>query len=108
MNSQIQKNLEKITALLNKNIDLQYKEQLKGAKRFTEKIVNLGTRKKPRMCNVKFMHWYEWFKDKDYPEKRGIRIERYQGVEVNGQRSFGYRILEYYTVDEVKQMLYGA
>lgn len=42
----IQKNKEKIVKLLNETIDLQYKENLKRFKRFSEQVKQIGSKKK--------------------------------------------------------------
>lgn len=97
----IQKNKEKIVKLLNENIDLEYKLLLKTFHRTYEEERNIGTKKEPNIVKLKFGSWYEWFKDEDKPDERGVRIERNAIIEVSGKRSNGYRLLEYFTVEDI-------
>lgn len=97
----IENNKRKIVDLLNKNIDLEYQLLLKRCHRFHEKEVNLGSKKLPKMAIVKYGCWYEWFKDEDKPEEKGVRIERNQVIEVNGKKANGFRLIEYYTTQDI-------
>lgn len=44
----IKKNKDKILKLLNENIDLKYNLDLKKFKRFSEEIINIGSKKEPK------------------------------------------------------------
>ena len=99
--NKILKNKEKIVALVNNNMDLEYELMLKQAKRFEECEVQIGTKKNPKKVPAKMMYWYEWFKDDDRPNERGVRIERKQLIEIDGKRSFGYTVLEHLTIDNL-------
>lgn len=94
----IQRNDEKIVALMNKNIDLTYLENIKKAKRFEHIKQNFGTKREPIMKNVKFMIYNQYFIDEDTKEK--IKIERRERVEVDGKRCDQWgREITYYTVE---------
>jgi len=80
--SKIKKNYEKIVSLLNQNVELEYKELLKKAKKFWEKEINIGSRKQPKMVLVKIMVYDDFFIDEDTKEK--IKIERNRHIEVDG------------------------
>lgn len=99
--NRIDNNKRKIVELLNKNIDLEYKSMLKRCHRFFEEQRNFGTSKNPIMKTVKFGCWYEWFKDEDYPNEKGVRIERKQPVSVNGIKTDGFQPLSYFTIDDI-------
>ena len=45
--------------------------------------------------------WYEWFKDEDKPNEKGIRIERNMPIAVDGKPSNYYRPLNYYSIDDI-------
>lgn len=97
----IKKNKEKIVKLLNENIDLEYNLDLKRYKRFSEEVKNVGSKKEPKEVKVKIGHWFEWFKDEDRPNEKGIKIERSQIVEINGQKSNHWNLLTYYTINDI-------
>lgn len=97
----IQKNKEKIVKLLNETIDLEYKENLKKFKRFSEATKNIGTKKEPKEVKVKIGHWDEWFKDQDKPDDKKFKVERSEIIEVNGQKSSGWQKLQYYTLEDI-------
>ena len=89
----IERNKIKILKLLNENVDLEYKKLLKKFIKTYEKEINTGTKKVPKMVIAKYGIWYEWFKDEDKPDEKGIRIERNQIIEVDGKR-LGYSFFE--------------
>ena len=95
----IQKNKEKIVLLLNQNIDLAYKLKLKGYKKTFEKEVNLGTKRKPKMIIATFGMWLEDFVDEDNGEV--VSIERNEVIAVDGKPSNGYRVINYYSLDDI-------
>ena len=95
----IQKNKEKIVLLLNQNIDLAYKLKLKGYKKTFEKEVNLGTKRKPKMIIATFGMWLEDFVDEDNGEV--VSIERNEVIAVDGKPSNGYRVINYYSVEDI-------
>jgi len=95
----IQKNKEKIVSLLNQNIDLEYKLKLKGYKKTFEKEVNLGTKRKPKMVIATFGMWLEDFVDEDTGEV--VSIERNEVIAVDGKPSNGYRVINYYSIDDI-------
>lgn len=95
----IQKNKEKIVLLLNQNIDLAYKLKLKGYKKTFEKEVNLGTKRKPKMIIATFGRWLEDFIDEDNGEV--VSIERNEVIAVDGKPSNGYRVINYYSVEDI-------
>ena len=97
----IQKNKEKIVNLLNETIDLEYKENLKRFKRFSEATKNIGTKKEPKEVKVKIGHWDEWFKDQDKPNDKGLKIERGEIIEINGEKSYGWKKITYYTISDL-------
>ncbi len=99
----IQKNKEKIVKLLNETIDLQYKENLKRFKRFSEQVKQIGSKKNPKEVKLKLGHWFEWFYDEDYPndKKHAVKIERSEIIEVDGQRSNHWNKITYYTIDDI-------
>jgi hypothetical protein len=99
----IKKNKEKIVKLLNENIDLHYKENLKRFNRFSEEIKQIGTKKKPKEVKVKIGHWFEWFYDEDFPndKKHAVKIERSEICEIDGQKSNHWNKITYYTTDDV-------
>ena len=97
----IKSNKEKIVKLLNENIDLEYKLLVKRMKKTYEKEVNIGTKKEPKIANVIFGMWYEWFKDEDRPNEKGVRIERNMPIAVDGKPSNYYRPLSYYSVEDI-------
>ena len=90
----IEKNKEKIANLLNQNIDLEYNMNLKRFKKFTEKIVNIGTRKEPKKVLVKFGHWYDLMGD-------GVKIERSEPVEIDGKKSDSWFVLRYFRAEHI-------
>jgi len=100
----IKKNKEKIVSLLNQNIDLEYKLRLKKFYRVSEQTKDIGTKKEPKIVNLKLGHWFEWFYDEDYPndKKHAVKIERSQAYEVDGKKSDHWRLIEYYTIDDIK------
>lgn len=95
----IQKNKEKIVLLLNQNIDLAYKLKLKSYKKTFEKEVNLGTKRKPKMIIATFGMWLEDFVDEDNGEV--VSIERNEVIAVDGKPSNGYRVINYYSVEDI-------
>ncbi|WP_341966223.1 hypothetical protein [Flavobacterium psychrophilum] len=95
----IKKNKEKIALLLNQNIDLAYKLRLKGYKKTFEKEVNLGTKKEPKMIIATFGMWLEDFVDEDNGEV--VSIERNEVIAVDGKPSNGYRVINYYSIDDI-------
>jgi len=95
----IKKNKEKIVLLLNQNIDLAYKLKLKGYKKTFEKEVNLGTKRKPKMTIATFGMWVEDFVDEDNGEV--VSVERNEVIAVDGKPSDGYRVINYYSVDDI-------
>ncbi|GEJ39782.1 hypothetical protein FPKKA176_contig00091-0001 [Flavobacterium psychrophilum] len=95
----IQKNKEKIVLLLNQNIDLAYKLKLKDYKKTFEKEVNLGTKRKPKMIIATFGMWLEDFVDEDNGEV--LSIERNEVIAVDGKPSNGYRVINYYSIDDI-------
>jgi hypothetical protein len=97
----IENNKRKIVELLNKNIDLEYRLFLKRCHRFSEEERNFGTAKEPIMKTVKFGCWWEWFKDEDKPDERGVRIERKQPIEVNGIKTHGFQPISYFTINDI-------
>ncbi len=97
----IQKNKEKIVKLLNENIDLEYNLDLKRYKRFSEEVKNIGSKKEPKEVKVKIGHWFEWFKDEDRPNEKGVKIERSQIIEIDGQKSDQWNRIKYYSVADV-------
>jgi len=97
----IKKNKEKIVKLLNENIDLEYKLLVKGMAKTYDKEVNVGTKKEPKMVNVTFGMWYEWFKDEDKPNEKGFKVERNMPIAINGKPSNYYAPLRYYTVEDI-------
>jgi len=97
----INKNKEKIVNLLNENIDLEYKLLVKSMKKVYDKEMDIGSKKEPRKAIVTFGMWYEWFKDEDRPNEKGVRIERNMAIAVDGKPSNYYRPLQYYTVNDI-------
>ncbi len=99
----IKRNKEKILKLLNQNIDLEYNLNLKRFKRFSEEIVNIGSKKEPKEVKVKIGYWIEWFYDTDYPndKRHAVKIERKEIVEVEGQKSNGWNKITYYSADNI-------
>ena len=97
----IQKNKKKIVSLLNQNIDLEYKLKLKlkGYKKTFKKEVNLGTKRKPKMVIATFGMWLEDFVDEDNGEV--VSIERNEVIAVDGKPSNGYRVINYYSIDDI-------
>lgn len=95
----IQKNKEKIVSLLNQNIDLEYKSKLKGYKKTFEKEVNLGTKRKPKMVIATIGMWLEDFVDEDNGEV--VSIERNEVIAVDGKPTNGYRVINYYSIDDI-------
>lgn len=95
----IQKNKEKILKLVNENIDLEYKLKLKGYKKTFEKEVNLGTKRKPKMVIATFGMWLEDFVDEDNGEV--VSIERNEVIAVDGKPSNEYRVINYYSIDDI-------
>jgi hypothetical protein len=95
----IQKNKEKIVFLLNQNIDLAYNLKLKSYKKTFEKEVNLGTKRKPKMIIATFGMWLEDFVDEDNGEV--VSIERNEVIAVDGKPSNGYRVINYYSIDDI-------
>lgn len=95
----IKKNKEKVVMLLNQNIDLEYKLKLKTYKKTHEKEVNIGTKRKPNNAIVTFGMWLEYFVDEDNGEV--VSIERNEVIAVNGNPSDGYRLIKYYSIDDI-------
>lgn len=101
LTQRIENNKKKVVDLLNANIDLEYRLFLKKCHRFHKKEVNFGSNKEPKICIVKYGSWYEWFKDEEKPDEKGVRIERNQAVEINGKKSNGHRLIEYFTIEDI-------
>jgi hypothetical protein len=99
----IKKNKEKIVKLLNENIDLQYKLNLKRFTRFSEEVRQIGTKKEPMEVKIKIGHWFEWFYDSDYPKdkKHAVKIERKEICEVDGEISNHWKKITYYSVEDI-------
>lgn len=99
----IKKNKEKIVKLLNENIDLEYNLNLKRFKRFSEETRQIGTKKEPKEVKIKIGHWSELFYDQDHPndKKHAVKIDRKEIIEVNGERSFGWNKLTYYSINDI-------
>jgi transposase len=97
----IKKNKEKIVKLLNENIDLQYNLNLKTFKSFSEKMVNIGTKKEPKQVVAKIGHWVEWFKDEDRPNEKGVKIKRSEIYEIDGMKTDHWNRIKYYSIDDV-------
>jgi len=97
----IDRNKLKIINLLNENIDLKYNENLKSFRKFIYEVRNIGTKKEPKEVTLKIGCWFEWFKDEDKPLEKGIRIERKCIVAINGEKSDGYKLLEYYSINDI-------
>ena len=95
----IKKNKEKIVLLLNQNIDLANKLKLKGYKKTFEKEVNLGTKRKPKITIATFGMWVEDFVDEDNGEV--VSVERNEVIAIDGKPSDGYRVINYYSVDDI-------
>ena len=97
----IQRNKEKIVKLLNENIDLQYNLNLKSFKKFSEKMVNIGTKKEPKQVVAKVGHWFEWFKDEDRPNEKGVKIERSEIYEIDGIKTDHWNRIKYYSIEDI-------
>jgi propanediol dehydratase large subunit len=99
----IKNNKEKIVKLLNETIDLQYKQNLKRFKRFSEQVKQVGTKKEPKEVKIKVGHWFEWFYDEDYPndKKHAVKIERSEIVEVDGKKSNHWNVIQYYSIEDI-------
>jgi hypothetical protein len=99
----IQKNKEKIVKLLNENIDLEYNLKLKRFNRISEELKNIGTKKEPNEVPIKIGHWNEVFYDDEFPKekKHSVKIERNEIVEINGRKTNHWKIIEYYTIDDL-------
>ena len=95
----IQRNKEKILKLLNENIDLQYNLNLTTFRSFSEEVRNIGTKQAPKLVTITIGHWFEWFKDESRPDEKGVKIERSEIIEVDGERSDGWRKIKYYTIE---------
>ena len=96
-----QKNKEKIVKLLNENIDLQYKLNLKNYHRFSEEVKNIGSKKEPKEVKIKIGHWYEWVKCEDKPNEKGIKIERCRIIKIDGQKSDHWNKIKYFSADDI-------
>lgn len=97
----ISKNKEKIVKLLNANIDLQYKIDLKSFKKIYEKQIDIGPKRHPKIVTATLGMWYEYYKDESEPNSKPLRLERNKIIAINGQPSDGWRLIEYYTVDNL-------
>lgn len=95
----IQKNKEKIVKLLNENINLQYNLKVKSFKRFSEKIINIGSKKEPKEVVAKIGHWFEWVKDINISSEKNIKIEKSEIYEINGYKTNHWDKLKYYYID---------
>lgn len=95
----IQKNKEKIVSLLNQNIDLEYKLKLKGYKKIYEKEVNLETKRNPKIVIATFGMWLQDFLDEDTGDI--ISIERNDVIAIDGKPSNGYRVISYYSINDI-------
>ena len=95
ISGKIQNNRKEIIKLLNQNIDLEYELMLLKAERFETEVTNIGTKKEPNHVPVKFMYWKSEFVDDDGGES--VFIDRQQAVEVDGKKSDGFRVIEYYS-----------
>jgi len=96
----IQKNKEKIVKILNENIDFEYNLRLKKFKRFSEEIKNIGSKKEPKEVKVKIGHWFEYFKDEDRQNEKGVKIERSEICEIDGQKSDHWNRIKYYSITD--------
>jgi hypothetical protein len=99
----IDRNKEKIVKLLNENIDLYYKENIKKYVRVSEEVRSTGTKKEPKTSKVKIGHWFELFYDEDYPndKKHACKIERKEIFEIDGERSYHWNKITYFTVNDI-------
>lgn len=99
----IKKNKEKIVKLLNENIDLEYKLNLKKFTRFSESNINIGTKKEPKIVPVKIGHWKHTHFDSDFPndKKHSVEIERSEYYEIDGNKSNHWNKITYYSVDDI-------
>ena len=101
--AKIKTNKEKIVKLLNENIDLHYQLEVSKFTRFSEKTINIGTKKIPNEVKAKVGHWFEFFYDEDFPnnKKKAVKIERKILCEIDGKKSDHWNILKYYTISDV-------
>ena len=99
--SKILRNKQKIVQLFNENIDLEYNLILKSFKSITEDERNIGTKNKPIIKKVKIGHWFSYHQDEDRPQDKKLKIARSSIIEVDGQKSDGWRILKYYTIQSL-------
>lgn len=61
MSKRILNKKKKVITLLNQIINLEYEDQVKGARRFEDIEFNKGTRKDPELVPAKRMYWNERF-----------------------------------------------
>lgn len=101
LQAKIDKNKMKIVQLLNETIDLEYEKNLKRFHRTELTVIDTGTKKIQQLALVKIGYWNEWFKDEDKPKSKGIKIERKEIIEVDGERSYGWEKLKYYTIEDI-------
>ena len=94
----IQKNKEKIVKLLNENIDLEYKLNLKRFTKFSENVVTVSKKDKTPV-NLKIGHWIEKCTDEGTGEV--LKLERSMIIEIDGQKSDRWNKIKYYTVADV-------
>ena len=99
----INQNKEKIVKLLNENIDLQYKFNLKRFHRISEEVKIIGSKKESKQVKIKIGHWFEWHKsdDENNPKSKGLKLERSEIIEIDGIKSDHWNRLTYYTVADV-------
>lgn len=82
----IDRKKNQVIKLLNEIQDLKFKNLCKKFVKTYKKEINIGTKKKPVLAIAKYGMWYEWFKDEDRPNEKGIKIERNQIIEIDGNR----------------------
>lgn len=99
--NKIDRNKSKIVQLLNETIDLEYEKKLKRFHRTYDDTKQIGTKRKPDEIKVKIGVWYEWFKDEDQPDSKGIKVERNEIIEVDGKKSNHWKIIEYYKLEDI-------
>lgn len=87
-------NQKDIIRLTNSNIDLQYSATLLFAKRFDEEEITYKPTKdskETKTSKVRVMVFDQTFDDEETKEK--ITVERKKIIEIDGQRSDGYRLI---------------
>lgn len=99
LKNEFDKNQKSIVELLNRNIDIQYELELLKAEEILEEERIMGKGKRKRTYLLKIMKWKETFYDKDSGE--GADIERSKIIEVDGKKSDGWRIIKYYSFNDI-------